>query len=81
LQQYDQLKTQYDVARSNVDFLKENTRLVAPFSGVISGRYFEPGELYSGAPNTQAGKAAVLSIVQIDRLKPLLPSPKVIFRW
>lgn len=72
MQQYDQLKTQYDVARSNVEFLRENTRLVAPFSGVVSGRYFEPGELYSGAPNTQAGKAAVLSIVQIDRLKAIV---------
>ena len=72
LQQYDQLKTQFDVARSNVEFLRENTRLVAPFSGVVSGRYFEPGELYSGAPNTQAGKAAVLSIVQIDRLKAIV---------
>jgi membrane fusion protein, multidrug efflux system len=72
-QQYDQLKTQYDIARSNVDFLRENTRLLAPFSGVVSGRYFEPGELYSGAPNTQAGKAAVLSIVQIDRLKAIVP--------
>lgn len=69
MQQYDQLKTQYTVAKSNVEFLRDNTRLLAPFSGVISGRYFEPGELYSGAPNTQAGKAAVLSIVQIDRLK------------
>ncbi len=68
-QQYDQLKAQYDIARSNVEFLQENTRLVAPFNGVISGRYFEPGEMYSGAPNTQAGKAAVLSIVRIDNLK------------
>jgi RND family efflux transporter MFP subunit len=71
-QQYDQLKTQYEVAQSNVEFLRQNTRLLAPFSGVISGRYFEPGELYSGAPNTQAGKAAVLSIVQIDRLKAMV---------
>ncbi|MFZ5430510.1 MAG: efflux RND transporter periplasmic adaptor subunit [Bacteroidota bacterium] len=71
-QQYDQLRAQYEVARSNVTFLKENTRLLAPFSGVISGRYFEPGEMYSGAPNTQAGKAAVLSIVQIDRLKAMV---------
>jgi membrane fusion protein, multidrug efflux system len=69
MQQYDQLKTQYTVAKSNVEFLRDNTRLLAPFNGVVSGRYFEPGELYSGAPNTQAGKAAVLSIVQIDRLK------------
>jgi RND family efflux transporter MFP subunit len=72
-QQYDQLKTQYEVAKSNVEFLKENTRLLAPFAGVISGRYFEPGEMYSGAPNTQAGKAAVLSLVQINRLKALVP--------
>lgn len=69
MQQYDQLKTQYTVAQSNVEFLRENTRLLAPFNGVVSGRYFEPGEFYSGAPNTQAGKAAVLSVVQIDRLK------------
>ncbi|WP_372948705.1 efflux RND transporter periplasmic adaptor subunit [Mariniphaga sp.] len=72
-QQYDQLKTQYEVAKSNVEFLKENTQLLAPFSGVISGRYFEPGEMYSGAPNTQAGKAAVLSLVQINQLKALVP--------
>lgn len=72
-QQFDQLKTQYEVAKSNVAFLQENTRMLAPFSGVVSGRYFEPGEMYSGAPNTQAGKAAVLSIVKIDQLKTLVP--------
>ncbi|SHF04884.1 RND family efflux transporter, MFP subunit [Mariniphaga anaerophila] len=72
-QQYDQLKAQYEVALSNVKFLKENTQLLAPFNGVVSGRYFEPGELYSGTPNTQAGKAAVLSLVQIDQLKVLVP--------
>ena len=71
-QQYDQLKTQYDIAKSNVEFLKENTRLLAPFNGVISGRYFESGEMFSGTPNTPAGKAAVLSIVQIDRLKAVI---------
>jgi RND family efflux transporter MFP subunit len=72
-QQYDQVKTQYEVARSNVEFLKENTQLMAPFNGVISGRYFEPGEMYSGTPTTPTGKAAVLSIVQIDRLKAIVP--------
>jgi RND family efflux transporter MFP subunit len=71
-QPYDQLKTQLDITKSNVEFLKENTRLLAPFNGIVSGRYFEPGEMYSGAPNTQAGKAAVLSIVQIDRLKAIV---------
>ncbi len=71
-QQFDQLRTQYEIAKSNVEFLRENTRLVAPFNGVISGRYFEPGEMFSGAPNTPVGKAAVLSFVQTDRLKALV---------
>lgn len=68
-QQYDQIKAQYDIARSNVTFLTENTRLKAPFSGVISGKYFEAGEMYSGAPVATVGKAAILTLVQIDRLK------------
>lgn len=73
LQQYEQLKTQLEVARSNVAFLQENTRLRAPFSGVISGKYFEAGEMYSGAPVAPVGKAAIVSLVRIDRLKTLVP--------
>ena len=72
-QQYDQMKSQLDIARSNVAFLQENTRLRAPFSGVISGKYFEPGEMYSGSPVAAIGKAAIVSLVQIDRLKTLVP--------
>jgi membrane fusion protein, multidrug efflux system len=71
-QQYDQIKTQYDLAKSNVEFLQENTRLVAPFSGIISGKYFEDGEMFSGAPNTPVGKAAIVSLVQTTRLKALV---------
>jgi RND family efflux transporter MFP subunit len=68
-QQYDQVKTQYDIASSNVEFLQENTVLRAPFMGVISGKYYENGEFYSGAPNTPSGKSAIVSIVQINYLK------------
>jgi RND family efflux transporter MFP subunit len=78
-QQFDQLSTQYEIARSNVDFLKENTKLLAPFSGVVSGKYFENGEMYSGAPNTTSGKAAILSIVQINPLKAIINIPESYF--
>jgi membrane fusion protein, multidrug efflux system len=71
-QQFDQIKTQYDLALSNVEFLKDNTRLLAPFSGVVSGKYYENGEMFSGAPNTPAGKAAILSIVQTTQLKAMV---------
>ncbi len=71
-QAYDQLKTQYDVSLSSLDFLEKNTVMYAPFSGVITGKYFENGEMFSGAPNTQAGKAAVLTLMQINPLKAVL---------
>jgi membrane fusion protein, multidrug efflux system len=71
-QQFEQVKTQVEVTRASVNFLSENTKLVAPFNGVITGKYFENGELYSGAPNTQAGKAAIVIIQQIDQLKAVI---------
>lgn len=78
-QKYDQMKTQYDIAQSNFDFLKDNTRLLAPFNGIVSGKYYESGEMYSAVPNTQAGKAAILSLVQIDKLKAIVSISETFF--
>lgn len=71
-QQYDQMEAQFEVAQKNVEYLSENTLITAPFSGVISGKYFENGELYSGAPIATVGKAAIVSLIQIDRLKTIV---------
>ncbi|HOF21714.1 MAG TPA: efflux RND transporter periplasmic adaptor subunit [Bacteroidales bacterium] len=68
-QQYDQMKTQYDVLKTNVDFMEENTLLRAPFNGVITGKYFENGEMYSGTPTTQSGRSAIVTIMQVNPLK------------
>jgi RND family efflux transporter MFP subunit len=71
-QQYQLAKTQYDLALSSVDFLTRNTTLKSPITGIVTGKYFENGELYSGAPNTQAGKSAILSLMQINPLKAIV---------
>jgi membrane fusion protein (multidrug efflux system) len=68
-QQYDQMKTQYDVTKTNVDFMEQNTLLKSPFAGVVTGKYFENGEMYSGAPTTQTGRSAVVSVMQVNPLK------------
>jgi membrane fusion protein, multidrug efflux system len=68
-QQYDQLKTQYDVLKTNVDFMRDNTIMKSPFYGVVTGKYFEDGEMYSGAPTTQSGRSAVVTVMQVDPLK------------
>lgn len=67
-QTYDQTRAQYEVMKTNVDFMEENTLLEAPYSGIITGRYLEEGELYSGAP-TASGKAAVVTLMQINPVK------------
>ena len=67
-QLYDQTKAQYEVMKTNVEFMEENTMLEAPFSGIITGKYLEDGELYSGAPG-MSGKSAVVTLMQINPVK------------
>jgi membrane fusion protein, multidrug efflux system len=67
-QTYDQTKAQYEVTKTNVDFMEQNTLLEAPFGGIITGKYLEDGELYSGAPG-MSGKAAVVTLMQINPVK------------
>jgi RND family efflux transporter MFP subunit len=68
-QAYDQMKTQYDVLKTNVEFMEQNTLMNAPFTGVITGKYFENGEMYSGTPTTMTGRSAVVTIMQVNPLK------------
>ncbi len=68
-QLYDQTKTQYEVLKTNVDFMEQNTLMKAPFYGVVAGKYFEDGEMYSGAPSSASGKSAVVTVMQINPLK------------
>jgi RND family efflux transporter MFP subunit len=68
-QQYDQMKTQYDITKTNVDFMEQNTLLKSPFFGVVTGKYFENGEMYSGTPTTQTGRSAVVTVMQVNPLK------------
>ncbi len=67
-QLYDQTNAQYEVMKTNVEFMEENTLLEAPFDGIITGKYLEDGELYSGAPG-MSGKAAVVTLMQINPVK------------
>lgn len=78
-QAYDQLKAQYDVAKTSLEYLRTNTEIKAPFSGIVSGKYYENGEMYSASPIQSIGKAAILSLVQIDNLKAVIHIPEGYF--
>jgi len=68
-QAYDQMKAQVETTELVLQNLEENTLLRAPHSGVITGKYFNDGELFSPAPNTPVGKAALVSMIQMDPVK------------
>ena len=67
-QQYDQIVTQFNSTKEQLDFLQTNTYVKAPFSGVISAKNYEDGELYSGQP--------ILVLTQIHTLKALIAIPE-----
>jgi RND family efflux transporter MFP subunit len=68
-QAYEGSKTAYELSKSGYDFMAKNTTLLSPINAIVTGKYFESGELYSGVPNTAAGKAAIVTLMQINPLK------------
>lgn len=60
-QQLDQLKTQYDVAKRNIDNLERNITLTSPITGVITMRNFDNGDVSGAQP--------ILQVMQISPVK------------
>lgn len=71
-QAFDQMKSQVETTELIIKNLKENTLIRAPYSGVITGKYYNDGELYSPSPNTPAGKPALITMMQVDPVKLLV---------
>lgn len=67
-QQLDQMATQLEVARTAYRNLSENTQLRSPINGVVTGRFYENGEMYSMSP-VSGGRAAILTIEVLQPVK------------
>lgn len=70
-QQFDQIDAQYNSTKEQLEFLQVNTYCKAPFTGVISAKNYEDGELYSGQP--------IVVLTLIDKLKALVAIPENYF--
>ncbi|MCF0190284.1 MAG: efflux RND transporter periplasmic adaptor subunit [Marinilabiliaceae bacterium] len=60
-QAFDQIETQYNVTKTAIQTLIENTTMVAPFSGYVTARNQDEGELYMGSP--------IYTVEQINPMK------------
>lgn len=59
-QQVDQMRTQYETAKTSYENLNENTVLVSPTNGVVTARNYDNGDLATGA---------ILTVMQIQPVK------------
>ena len=59
-QQVDQMRSQYETAKTSYENLDENTVLVSPTNGVVTARNYDNGDLATGA---------ILTVMQIQPVK------------
>ena len=73
-QAVDQMKTEYDAAKTQYHNLMENTVLVSPISGVVTARNYDPGDMTSQLPVLTVGQLtpivkALINITENDLSK------------
>lgn len=68
--QFDQIKAAYETAEKSYKLLLTNTQFRAPFSGIITAKKMNDGEIFVLAPT--GGAPSIVTLMQINPLKLLL---------
>lgn len=68
--QFDQIKAAYETAEKSYKLLLTNTQFRAPFSGIITAKKINEGEIFVLAPT--GGAPSIVTLMQINPLKLLL---------
>lgn len=70
---FDHLKAKFEAAEARKNLMEKNTRLHAPFAGVIAAVYVEEGENYSLLPSGISGnmqlESGIVKLISYDPLK------------
>jgi RND family efflux transporter MFP subunit len=67
--QFEAIEAQYTAMKRQVESLQENTVIKAPFSGVITSRAVEEGEVYSSMGGMPGQPKGLIRVTQLDPLK------------
>ncbi|MFN4111507.1 MAG: efflux RND transporter periplasmic adaptor subunit [Ignavibacteria bacterium] len=68
-QQFEKFKLAYETLKTNYEKILENTQLRAPFSGVITAKYLNDGELFMMTPAGGRSVPAILHLMNLNELK------------
>ncbi|RLC37132.1 hypothetical protein DRH29_02935 [candidate division Kazan bacterium] len=74
-QAFDQIDAAYTAAKAGYEMVLSSTRIDAPFSGIITAKYMEEGEIFSLMPGP-AGSPAILEIMDLDNMKITIAVPE-----
>ncbi len=66
-QQYDKVRAAFETAETNYNLVKSNTEFKAPFSGVVTTKKMNEGEVFLLAPT--GGAPTIISLMQLNPLK------------
>ena len=67
--QLDAAVSQYAQAKSAYEQVVSNVELTAPFSGIIIGKYYNNGEVYSSMKPGPQGLGSIVSLARLDKMK------------
>lgn len=70
-QQFEKIKAAHDNAKATYELILRNTQLRAPFSGVITSKRMNEGEVFLLMPGA-GGAPAIVTIMQLNPLKVLV---------
>ncbi|SYZ72018.1 putative Cation efflux system protein [Candidatus Zixiibacteriota bacterium] len=74
-QAYDRAQAAYDASKATYDKTLASTLLKAPFSGVVTHKYLEEGEVFTLMPGA-AGSPAIIRLMKIDTVKVVISAPE-----
>jgi len=77
--QFDQVKAAYETSEKSYQLMLTNTQFRAPFSGIITAKKLNDGEVFLLAPGG-VGAPTIVSLMQINPLKLLLNVSEINFR-
>jgi len=71
-QQFDQVEAAYLAAKAGTDLVRSNTKIYAPYDGVISNVNVEIGEAFSPMSFSATGKPSILTVLKVDSMKAIV---------
>lgn len=71
-QQFDKIRAEFESARAAYELLRRNTFLTAPFSGVVTEKFMNEGEIFTMSPTARGSAPAIIALMQVRPLKILV---------